>query len=225
MVFKWFTRTGCERPFHIDYKQILYGDVDELKMAVQTQYTDEKRPLDVLIYAGLSELMRGAKARTVLESLMKFRDWIKNQNPDNSVVIATVPQAPTGSNDIVAEEFVTQTKRLNDGINRLNEEMSSPYPSRAPRFHMWGTRRTSSEDGQPTISKANVDDLNLKVQHQQRMGKALLGYFKGIYGLLPQDRTRCVLLTHEEARKRRNRKTAERKRRRNLLRRGMMNEQ
>ena len=117
LVFKWFTRTGCERPFHINYEQILYGNVDELKMAVQTQYADEKRPLDVLIYAGLSELMRGAKARTVLESLMKFRDWIKNQNLDNSVAIATVPQAPTGSKDIVAEEFVTQTKRLNDGIN------------------------------------------------------------------------------------------------------------
>ena len=106
--------------------------------------------------------------------------------------------------------------------------MASPYCSRAPRFHIWGSRKTSSEDGQPRISKSNTlytDELNLKVEHQQRMGKALLNYFKGIYGLLPHDRERCVLLTHEEARKRRNRKTAERKRRRNQLRREMTNEQ
>ena len=106
--------------------------------------------------------------------------------------------------------------------------MAYPYRSRAPRFHIWGSRKTSSEDGQPRISKSNTlytDELNLKVEHQQRMGKALLNYFKGIYGLLPHDRERCVLLTHEEARKRRNRKTAERKRRRNQLRREMTNEQ
>ena len=59
-----------------------------------------------MIYAGLPELMRGAKARTVLDSLVQFRDWIKSQNSDNSVAIATVPQAPTGSKDIVEEELI-----------------------------------------------------------------------------------------------------------------------
>ena len=62
-------------------------------MAVKTQYADEKRPIDLLIFAGLPELMRGTKARIVLEGLEKFRDWAISQNVNNTVAIATIPEA------------------------------------------------------------------------------------------------------------------------------------
>ena len=92
---------------------------------------------------------------------------------------------------------------------------------------IWGTKKTA-EDGHPRISKSNTlyaDELNLKDGHQLRMGKALLNYFKGTYGLLPHDREQCEVLSYEEARRKRNRKTAERKRIRNQLRRETANEQ
>ena len=188
-------------------------------MAVQTQYADEKRPIDLLICAGLPELMRGAKARTVLDCLVQFRDWAKSQNSDNSVAIASVPEAPTGSKDIIEEEFAKQTRELNEGILKMNDEMAAPYKSRAPRFHIWGTKKTA-EDEEPRIGKSNNlydEEPDIKVHHQLRMGKAMISFFRGAYGLIPRERGQVVRLSYAEARRKRNKKAAARKRRRRQL--------
>ena len=103
----------------------------------------------------------------------------------------------------------------------IQGELAAPYKSRAPRFHVWGTKKTA-ENKKPRIGKSNNlydEDSGVKISHQLRIGNAMINYFKGTYGLLPRDRGHVVKLSYEEARIKRNRKAAERKKRKRLLRR------
>ena len=218
-MYRWFV--NYEKPviFHIEYEQIRHGGVEELHMAVQTQYDDKKRPIDLLIFAGLPELLRGEKAKNILESLESFKNWAVAQNTKNTVAIASIPEAPTGSKDILEAEFADQTRELNAGIILMNDKITAPYKSRAPKFHIWGTKK-AAEDDEPRIGKANSlynEESDVKLRHQQRIGNAMVSYFKGAYGLLPRDREEIDNLTYDEARKRRNRRGAERKKRRKQM--------
>ena len=108
----------------------------------------------------------------------------------------------------------------------IQGEMAAPYKSRAPRFHVWGTKKTA-ENGEPRIGKANNlydEEAGVKLHHQLRIGNAMINYFKGTYGLLPRERGQVVTLSYAEARRKRNRKVAERKKKKRQLRREPANE-
>ena len=163
-------------------------------------------------------MLRGEKAENVLESLKSFTNWAmaQNEHKKNTVAIATIPEAPTGSKDILEAEFADQTRKLNEGIRLMNQRIADPYKSRAPKFHIWGTKK-AAEDDDPRISKANSlydENSDVKLRHQQRIGNTMISYFKGSYGLLPRDREETEILSYDEAQKRRNRRSAERKKRR-----------
>ena len=151
----------------------------------------------------------------------------QNKHRKNTVAIATIPEAPTGSKDILEAEFADQTRKLNEGILLMNEKITAPYRPRAPKFHIWGTKK-AAEDDEPWIGKANSlynEDSDVKLHHQQRIGNAMVSYFKGAYGLLPRDREETENLSYDDARKRRNRRSAERKKRRRQAAREMESEQ
>ena len=49
------------------------------------------------------------------------------------------------------------------------------------------------------------------MHHRLRMGKALYTYFRGIYGMMPNDGKAGELMTNRQAKKRKNRKMLERR--------------
>ena len=109
----------------------------------------------------------------------------------------------------------------------MNQRITDPYKSRAPKFHIWGTKK-AAEDDEPRISKANSlynENSDVKLRHQQRIGNTMISYFKGSYGMLPRDREETEILSYDDARKRRNRRSAERKKRRRQAAREMESEQ
>ena len=63
---------------HIDYLTIPGATVRELEHAFMAEYGNVHRAVDVLLVAGLNDILRGAKESEILEDIQHFSDSVKS---------------------------------------------------------------------------------------------------------------------------------------------------
>ena len=63
---------------HIDYPTIPGATVSELEHTIMAEFGNGLRAVDVLLVAGLNEILRGATDHEILEDIQQFSDCLSN---------------------------------------------------------------------------------------------------------------------------------------------------
>ena len=85
---------------HIEYITILNARINELTVAFGIQYLDDRRPMDVILVAGIDNLVKGQKKESLIKAYKHLVDLVKWQeekfHPDveNTCGIATLYYPP-----------------------------------------------------------------------------------------------------------------------------------
>ena len=196
---------------HIDYQTIPGATVRELEHAFMAEYGNVHRAVDVLLVAGLNDILRGATDHEILEDIQHFRDSVKSISArsgelyQGSFAAATLPFPPkiTVIKD-AHRKIVNDRKDLMISLTSMIREFNRSgnhypvIPTRlAPCFHTWGirTKKSSTSFTGPRMLMEGwinhrlgswretkpKDMLHLDDSVRIRMGKTCLGYFKAIY--------------------------------------------
>ena len=183
-------------PIHIDWVTVCGATVLELERAWLMDYRNERRPMRLLICAGLEDLARGRSRDDIVEDLMHFKIAVDHQNvhhPDkpNEMVIATLLNPPkyTWFNDNGIpprnhEDHLTDIMELNSWIIYFNGQNGKTI---TPRFHRFGVKNCSSRDAsgrtvrikKHIFSDWNSDHFQLSDRMRVKLGTAVTRHFLG----------------------------------------------
>ena len=194
-------------PFHLDEICIPGSRIRNLMHAFQAEYSGIGRPVDIILVAGINNILEGQEPEDVMNEIKTFRREVMRLS-GSSFAVATLPFPPCLS--ILPEDQHTRVKRdatdslksLNTLIRNFNRENAGGVidVSRCPLFHTWGLRsvRTSRPDingprhmmeylpaHNPAAWREQKpqDQLHLTDRVRLRMGRAILRYFKSIYDI------------------------------------------
>ena len=224
-IYKWWETETKLDELHIEYIQIPGASVKELLVALKTEYTMEKRPLDVLVIAGEIDTSWNM-GEAIFSELLLMRNWILKKNKANTCAFSTIPTIP---HEIIGAPALSllkiRTHDLNARIMRQNQiDESTPR-----KFNTWGVKETGYEEGTKTRYRTsdwaellfgdNTRGGNAKCFKQSKtvaQGRACLKFFGVKYDLdektkRPVQRTKSP----EEKKRVRNRNRLERRKRRN----------
>ena len=147
---------------HVDYISIGAGFTNHLNTAfrLETEFSDDNRPLDVVLLAGSAEILAGYSREYILEGFECFTNTVltigrmKNQHSASTVAIATLMYPPlycwfagNGREPYNYSNKLEKVMWLNDKINYLNLRNNAPY---YPGLHTYGVR----------TDKIQIDDGN-----------------------------------------------------------------
>ena len=192
-------------PIHLDEICIGGARIRDLRHAYQAEYDGLHRPVDVILVAGINNILEGQSPDRIMLEISEFHSEVR-RNAGSSFAVCTLPFPPCLS--ILPEDQRHQLKRdatetlkeLNTLIRNYNKGNADGTMdvSRAPCFHTWGLRSVRSNrsgvhgprylmellpahnpgswrEQQPRNQLHLADPVRL------RMGKAILRYFKEIY--------------------------------------------
>ena len=192
---------------HLDEIMIPGARIRELMHAFQAEYSGINRPVDVVIVGGINNILEGQGPGEVMHEIKEFyREVMRIRG--SSFAVATLPFPPCLS--ILPEDLHTRVKMnateslksLNNTIREFNRQNADgPIDvSRCPLFHTWGLR--SVRTSRPDINGPRVlmeylpahnpaawrerrphDQLHLSDRTRLRMGKAVLRYYRSVYGI------------------------------------------
>ena len=187
-------------PLHIDWVTISGGTIPDLEDAFLHDYKRQKRPMRILISAGLNDLVRGATRTIMMERFLHLKEVVDTQNfyhphTKNELVIATLLNPPKivwfPDNGPPPENHLNlyqEVKELNDWIVLFNSENGKI----TPRFHRYGVRTAKKFllDGTQVPFKTHQwnqwrqsepvhDMLHLNDYWRVRMGGAIVKHFQG----------------------------------------------
>ena len=183
-------------PIHIDWVTVCGATIMELERAWLLDYRYERRPMRILICAGIEDIARGRSRDEIVEDLMHFKIAVDNQNvhhPDkrNEMVIATVLNPPkytwftdNGHPPRNHHNHLDDIRELNSWITYFNGQNGKNI---TPRFHRFGVKDCASRDAdgrrvrikKHIFSHWNPDHFLLKDKLRVKLGTAVVRHFLG----------------------------------------------
>ena len=172
---------------HCEYLTKPGAKVEELQRMFESNYAHEKRKIDVLLVAGLNNLIRSECGENLVEKYIHFKTAIKNQNEHNTCGIAPLLYAPQlcwypGNGPPPYYHFknrLNEIQQVNSNIIKLNktdglegipivQEFGLSVDNRTGQVkHLWEQWR----EGQ----RARM--LHLNDEHRTRLGRCVNRYF------------------------------------------------
>jgi hypothetical protein len=183
------------------------GHVENVHHATISEYRGLGRPIDVCMLAGLNNLAAGHPPEMILYDIQAFKEEVM-KIPGSSFAACTLPLPPSMSR-LREDNYVTRHDR-GDDLKELNflireENTKGGGDTRteiAPLFHTWGLRsrprpRNQDQDQGPRNLMELLpshrggdwresqpwEQLHLHDRVRLRMGRAVLSYYKVIYGI------------------------------------------
>ena len=186
---------------HMDEIMIPGSRVRNLMHAFQAEYGGIRRPVDIVLVAGINNILDGQQPGEVMFEIKEFhREAMRIRG--SSFAVATLPFPPCLS--ILPDDRHTRVKRdatealktLNTLIREFNRGNSNDVVdvSRCPLFHTWGLRSVRSSRPDINGPRAIMEYLpahnpaawrERKPQDQLHLSDStrLLGYIESIYNL------------------------------------------
>lgn len=195
---------------HADYITIKGGTLPDLLHAFKQQYSNPKKPLDVVIVAGYTDILQNFSRDYILWGFKEFAATVlgteEHPNPvKNTLAVSTLMYPPRlcwfEANGPVPFRYQNHLEKfdwLNKKIHELNvRNCVTAYPS----FHTYGTRKSrevvKDSEGKDQLhhfrahrwehwhENGRRDKLTLRVDRLYKLGKALNNYF--LYRTMPED--------------------------------------
>ena len=198
--------------FHLDTISIPGASLLTLHHAWESEYKNVYRPMDVLVCAGLNDVLCGATVEEFQQRMEHLNSSVKLQNKkhqgfDNSLAFCTLPLPPMCT--YLRNDPRTHTRnnltdvivRINSVIQIFNAENGTGdiQTSGAPKFHTWGVMQCE-DAGDGSLANSIQHRMNLwresRIEQKLhlndatriRMGKSVVKYFKAIYHVTMTDR-------------------------------------
>lgn len=195
---------------HLDFITIPGGTIQILTHAFLAEYGKTHRPVDVLLVSGLNDVLRGRSVGQIMADISVFRTAVKSLpgylGSASTFSVATPPfppkftSLPGDSRQIQANKLDLMVD-LTERIKLTNRSANHPFlpTGIAPCFHTWGMRSgilSHTENPEFLLERMtghrrgewrepDPDDmLHLSDETRVRMGKAVLTYFKVLYGMM-----------------------------------------
>ena len=207
-------------PIHIDYITIPGATVKDLHHAFLAEYGNVHRPIDVLLVAGLNDVLKGATVQQIMQDIEEFKESVRSlcvlDETWSSFAVATLPFPPKlvkfdAETRNLQSNYIQVLIDLTTNIRELNRADAHPMipTNLAPCFHTWGMRINRHPR---IIGPANLlehvsthrltlwrelkpkDMLHLNDHLRLKMGKSAIEYFKVIYKI-----TECKAKSKNEA--------------------------
>ena len=207
-------------PIHIDYITIPGATVKDLHHAFLAEYGNVHRPIDVLLVAGLNDVLKGATVQQIMKDIEDFKESVRSlcilDETWSSFAVATLPFPPKlvkfdAETRNIQSNYIQTLIDLTTSIRELNRADAHPMipTNLAPCFHTWGMRINRHPR---IIGPANLlehvsthrltlwrelkpkDMLHLNDHLRLKMGKSAIEYFKVIYKI-----TECKAKSKNEA--------------------------
>ena len=146
-------------PLHIDHLECPGATVRELHHAFISEYDGFWRPVDVMLIAGLNNVLRGQPAQAIIDEMKKFKTYVENMGRDkdgmmgekSSFAICTLLFPPKlvhmekDPHRLDCLQFTDKSKcieKVNAAIMRMNNEgTEAHYTRRVPQMHTWGLEK------------------------------------------------------------------------------------
>jgi len=138
---------------HVDMIALPGATLDVLSHALAAEYGGLNRPIDVLVVAGLNDILRGATASELLSKYKKMESWVKEQEKyhigqECSFAVATLPYPPMmvrldgDHRPPLKEDKFQILYQANELIKTLNKDKTQFLQTRtAPQYHTWGVEK------------------------------------------------------------------------------------
>ena len=201
-------------PFHIERISVAGATVRNIAHAIDVAYFNLGKPIDLLICAGINDIIRGHSAIEIMCDLVMLEEALETRLPTSTMAICTLPLPPMicqlpGDLSWRPASFVNRLDtliELNLRIVRHNQRNSRRLQrptDTAPTFHTRGLRtryRSSRNQFGPRNLLGSVlghrhnnwresnphNMLHLNETIVCSMGRATVSYFSAFYGLIPR---------------------------------------
>ena len=218
---------------HVDMIGIPGGTVKILHHAFMAEFGSCSSPVDVLVVGAVNDVMRGKNATKIIRDLKKFKNDVLSMKTrtgagGRSTFSVATPPFPPKVAVLPYEERVLQDNRfeilssLTTMIRELNRSDPRYKSFKAPTFHTWGLKTkkldpafygprnlmeicTKYRDPQ-WREKIYTEMVHLNDSSRLRMGKAVLTFFKVLYGIVESKDIPKVLALEIEKNERESRK-------------------
>ena len=179
---------------HIDWLCIPGATINVLSTAWEIEYLEEKKPMDVMLIAGLNDVIKGKTGPAIASAFKHFVDlviWQGNQyHPDqpNTCAVGTLIYPPQicwlEDDGAVPPTFDNQLRNIR-WLNHQVEILNADSQVRSPSFHSFGVRKVTRNGKGLTKhrlehwregERANM--LHLRDDQRIKMAKQVARYFK-----------------------------------------------
>ena len=179
---------------HIDWLCIPGATINVLSTAWEIEYLEEKKPMDVMLIAGLNDVIKGKTGPAIASAFKHFVDlviWQGNQyHPDqpNTCAVGTLIYPPQicwlEDDGAVPPTFDNQLRNIR-WLNHQVEILNADSQVRSPSFHSFGIRKVTRNGKGLTKhrlehwregERANM--LHLRDDQRIKMAKQVARYFK-----------------------------------------------
>jgi len=198
---------------HVDSIAIPGATLTSLMRAFIAELSPWDGPVDVLVVAGLNDIMRGANAFMMKDYILTFKRTVLNRDDTSTFAMSTMYLAPKlvrlanePEDVIMGENKYDLICAVNEYIKDQNHQQGQHLDvSKAPLFHTWGIRSRA-----PTAEERKQGNRNLLQRCQSfrneqwregrreamlhlndhmrwKMGKTVMRYFRVLYGLADSD--------------------------------------
>ena len=177
---------------HIEYITIPNARINELTVAFEIQYLEDPRPMDVILVAGIENLVKGYQKDSLMKAYKHLVDLVKWQeekfHPDveNSCGIATLYYPPQVCN-FDRNELSSQSRNQLQTICELNndiEGLNAKSGLKVPNFKRFGVRkstkgkRATKHRWEHWVGDQPATMLHLRRDQRMKMGRQVGKYFK-----------------------------------------------
>ena len=185
---------------------------EDVRPALEAEFTGTYRCINVLDVMGLNGMLRGRTREQIIRDYTRLQNTVQALKPqegeENSIVNATMIIPPK-----IVERGGFQLQKMvyiNAIIMNMNQEQPQTKPvNLAPKFHTWGIKgdRSCVNLARPRLLLAGPDQIRIGQWREAvddrrlhpsdaarlRMGRTCVGYFLALYGITP-----CLVPTKEE---------------------------
>ena len=192
-------------PFHIDMLTVPGATIKELTHAMWSEYQEHPAPLDIVVFAGLNNLLQNQSLEQIKYEIRKAKEDLEYMTPGNTVAFASILYPPMLSilpcdpKDKWPKDFYDRTgdiKELNRFIFLMNRSGEfSDCSILAPKCQTYGLRIVKSGTVIGILGRVNAHNLaawrenkvsemlHLKPEQKLKIGKSVVSYFSYLYGI------------------------------------------
>ena len=188
-------------PIHVDWVTVCGATIPDLEFVWHVDYEKQRRPMRILLCAGLNDLARGKSRTDIVASILHFKQTVEKQNAfhphtKNELVVATILNPPKfvwfpenpGTPPPNYTNRLAEIKELNSWITYFNQQNNKF----TPRLHRLGIKNGTKKDKdgkkvrvlhhlfqQWRQSEPRFDMMHLSDEWRVRMGSHVVRHFQG----------------------------------------------